>query len=783
MPTVPTRNQPSVQIRPDSTPFQNTRGATLDAFGAGTGRALEAGARGLQQTADRLERESDALNSELVKAAQRVQLRKNGVSRAVDFKNYDAGVRTLTTDFKFGNPNDQTNQENVAKGLRELKDKILAGHTGDETSKALLQIRIEAAESAAKGQISEATLQAGRDAVTRDIEDSFKTSIVPGVIDFLQQTGEMPIFNSIQEMFDEKDLVIEQHENGMTPEEQAVAKDVGDVLIIETLYSTLRDMGEQEEAQKLLDSKLAVSILSEKRLNELEKELREAESTAEFTTLKPGEELFKDGVLIASGAPIAQKPLVVAKGASVLLGGEFLRPVAPAANDLQSDMRGEDGILNVKTQRLIQDVVSQLIGEPVGEVFAVGSENREVAIAMEVFMVKALDAGEVNTVPEAKELAAKEFADAIKDKKTLAGLARDIVERPFKAVKIDAASEPLSKLDVADGEQKLQKSAIDLRDAGGPASAFFNAINNTLGIGLEGAISQEVVKARVRKNLLKQKFIVAMLKSPRAPIWEQKILGDIFGDSSFWEAPLASKAKLEAIDGVIALSIHADLEVLEAGVFRENPQHEQELFSRIVAMKDLRNGIAEFLPQEAQEAKEEVSEADEPVVSVEQIRAGIATKEQGIAFNNSLSEEDRAALPIEDLRALGELIIEPPKTALELFDELKKGEPAKKKNPDKVDNAFGLREDGTEKDIGFLGLLKRPDGRVSSELSISVEVDGEELFIPTLVPGLTKKEIEFLLNLQDGEAKTIPDSIIDKAIKHALKRKKQGKSPFFKSGE
>ena len=67
-----------------------------------------------------------------------------------------------------------------------------------------------------------------------------------------------------------------------------------------------------------------------------------------------------------------------------------------------------------------------------------------------------------------------------------------------------------------------------------------------------------------------------------------------------------------------------------------------------------------------------------------------------------------------------------------------------------------------------------------------MEIDGEELFFPTLVPTLTKKEIDFLLNLdldQKNSVEKIPDSIIDKAIKHAMKRKKEGKSPFFKSGE
>tara|TARA_R110000772_G_scaffold251027_2_gene365898 strand:- start:2647 stop:2796 length:150 start_codon:yes stop_codon:yes gene_type:complete len=48
---------------------------------------------------------------------------------------------------------------------------------------------------------------------------------------------------------------------------------------------------------------------------------------------------------------------------------------------------------------------------------------------------------------------------------------------------------------------------------------------------------------------------------------------------------------------------------------------------------------------------------------------------------------------------------------------------------------------------------------------------------------LTKEEIDFLLNMEDGDAKSIPESIMKKAVAHAKKREKKGKSPFFKKGE
>ncbi len=90
------------------------------------------------------------------------------------------------------------------------------------------------------------------------------------------------------------------------------------------------------------------------------------------------------------------------------------------------------------------------------------------------------------------------------------------------------------------------------------------------------------------------------------------------------------------------------------------------------------------------------------------------------------------------------------------------------------DYGYGTRPDGTFKGPGFLGELKRPDGGISTELSIGVNIDGKEIDIPLLVPTLTKEEIEHLL-----EGKELTDAIVDKAVKHAVKRRKEGRSPFY----
>jgi hypothetical protein len=103
---------------------------------------------------------------------------------------------------------------------------------------------------------------------------------------------------------------------------------------------------------------------------------------------------------------------------------------------------------------------------------------------------------------------------------------------------------------------------------------------------------------------------------------------------------------------------------------------------------------------------------------------------------------------------------------------------------DKVDRAvgtdygYGKRADGTNKGKGFLGELKRPDGDVSTEISVGVNIGGKEMEIPTLVPTLTKQEINHLLAGGDPT-----EAIIQKAVGHAKTRIAQGKSPFAQPGE
>lgn len=91
---------------------------------------------------------------------------------------------------------------------------------------------------------------------------------------------------------------------------------------------------------------------------------------------------------------------------------------------------------------------------------------------------------------------------------------------------------------------------------------------------------------------------------------------------------------------------------------------------------------------------------------------------------------------------------------------------------------YGPRADGTMKGNGYFGPLKMPDGRVATEIGVGVNFDGKEVEVPSLVPTLTRQEVDYLV----GGGKPTPE-IVKKAVDHAVQRMKAGKSPFAQEGE
>ena len=93
------------------------------------------------------------------------------------------------------------------------------------------------------------------------------------------------------------------------------------------------------------------------------------------------------------------------------------------------------------------------------------------------------------------------------------------------------------------------------------------------------------------------------------------------------------------------------------------------------------------------------------------------------------------------------------------------------------------RKDGTLKGRGYLGELKRPNGGVSTELSIGVDFGGREIEIPSLVPTLNKAEVDYLLSIPTDQRldrkHPVAQSILKKAVDHAKTRLFKGMSPFY----
>lgn len=139
------------------------------------------------------------------------------------------------------------------------------------------------------------------------------------------------------------------------------------------------------------------------------------------------------------------------------------------------------------------------------------------------------------------------------------------------------------------------------------------------------------------------------------------------------------------------------------------------------------------------------------------------------------SQQDRGWEAVQ--KTLKELPPPPPPGFFERMRNLLKNPDAAA--PDNTDFGFGQRHDGTNKGMGFMGEVRRKDGKgFSTELSIGVTIDGKHLEIPAMVPTLTQKELDSIVN--DGP---LTDAIVEKAVAHARQRLADGKSPFAQPGE
>jgi hypothetical protein len=144
------------------------------------------------------------------------------------------------------------------------------------------------------------------------------------------------------------------------------------------------------------------------------------------------------------------------------------------------------------------------------------------------------------------------------------------------------------------------------------------------------------------------------------------------------------------------------------------------------------------------------------------------------------AQKDAGIMPgDENYKTPGQIYTDVRRSIAEMEDEGVQGE-------DWQPNPQDLRADGTQKGNGWQGPIKRPDGKVMSEISVGVNLEGKDLEIPLIVPTLTKQELDWLAK-HDPQSpdfmKTLPKSIGDKAVAHARERMKAGQSPFKTEGQ
>lgn len=117
-------------------------------------------------------------------------------------------------------------------------------------------------------------------------------------------------------------------------------------------------------------------------------------------------------------------------------------------------------------------------------------------------------------------------------------------------------------------------------------------------------------------------------------------------------------------------------------------------------------------------------------------------------------------------------------------------ESASKKESVLKKNKGMYRRDGSKKSArGFLGPIRnKVSGGTMTEFATDMQYQGKTIDIPTMVPTLSKSEIEYMRNMKPGAGWNLSKSqvertIVNKARAHALKRLEAGKSPFYQDGE
>ena len=433
-----------------------------------------------------------------------------------------------------------------------------------------------------------------------------------------------------------------------------------------------------------------------------------------------------------------------------------------AANELPpgaSDLTDESG--NVKNE--VSNSVATRITEALGGSFdsvsgkstGLNAEQAQFAIVLNAEAEALIRDGEVRGVNEAVSLVTA--GRDLPQSKTFSSTATEMLQ---------VIREP-NEQDIKEGAAAFDK--IDLDNATGPASALKNAWNRSIGLFSNDFVNSKNVEDRNRLKMLAHEFILANKRSDRLPVFEQKRLEAIFSGPGFFESGEATRAVFRSLDDQISEDLIIKQKML--AIDGIPGKEKQEIIMDLLTLSRFQKKLRSF----------DMTPGGSTTVEINNPKDVEGASDQDLRRFVNRDKEGFKALPPEIKKAIkAKLRGKNLPSGLEPLPKQHERE-GKKKSP--VKGEFGLRVDGTKKGVGFLGLLERPDGKVSTEISIGIELDGKEVLMPTLVPTLTKKEIKTLLSLPEGGVKDIPEEIIEKAVQHAGDRIREGKSPFFEEGE
>jgi hypothetical protein len=91
---------------------------------------------------------------------------------------------------------------------------------------------------------------------------------------------------------------------------------------------------------------------------------------------------------------------------------------------------------------------------------------------------------------------------------------------------------------------------------------------------------------------------------------------------------------------------------------------------------------------------------------------------------------------------------------------------------------YGKRIDNTDKERGYLGELRMPDGRdVMTEMSVGMP-NTEDTFRPAITKGIHPADLNYI-----RETGKVPEDVYATSKRSADKRKAEGKSPFWNAKE